>query len=122
MKLFLNGLFLLLVIYLQPSPRLPEGVKEAFRTGSAKTLVQYMDEKVALTLLNDDDIYSRAEVQKKLSAFFYANKPNSFTLQYEGGKDANQYAIGILKTANGNYRVAILLRSNRISQLRIEKE
>jgi hypothetical protein len=122
MKLIISGFFLLLAIYLPPSPRVPDEVKEAFRSGSAKVLAQYMEEKVALTLPDDDDIYPRAEVQKKLSAFFFANKPSSFTIQFEGGKDTNQYAVGILKTANGDYRVAMLLRSNRISQLRIEKE
>ncbi|HOK98189.1 MAG TPA: DUF4783 domain-containing protein [Bacteroidales bacterium] len=122
MKLLINAFIVLLSIWMQPSPRVPEGVKEAFRTGSAKSLAQYMEDKVALTLPDDDDIYVRSEVQKKLSTFFYANKPSSFVIQFEGGKDANQYAIGVLKTNNGDYRVSLLLRSNKISQLRIEKE
>ncbi|MGC8802669.1 MAG: DUF4783 domain-containing protein [Bacteroidales bacterium] len=122
MKLFLNGFFILLAVFMQPSPRVPEGVKDAFRTGSAKEMAQFLEDKVALTLPDDDDIYTKHEVQKKLSAFFFANKPISFTIQFEGGKDVNQYAIGILKTTNESFRVSLLLRSNRISQLRIEKE
>lgn len=122
MKLFLNGFFILLAIFMQPSPSVPEGVKEAFRAGSAKEMSQFLEDKVALTLPDDDDIYTRQEVQKKLSAFFYTNKPINFTIQFEGGKGVNQYAIGILKTVNGSYRVSLLLRANRISQLRIEKE
>lgn len=71
MKLIISGFFLLLAIYLPPSPRVPDEVKEAFRSGLAKVLAQYMEVKVALTLPDDDDIYPRAEVQKKLSVFFF---------------------------------------------------
>ncbi|MCX7985431.1 MAG: DUF4783 domain-containing protein [Bacteroidales bacterium] len=122
MKLLINGFFILMMAFIQPSTKVPDGVKEAFRLGSAKILSQYMEEKIALTLPDVDDIFSIQEAQKKLSAFFFSNKPIAFTIQFEGGKDANQYAIGILKTVNGEYRVNLLLRSNKISQLRIEKD
>jgi len=121
MKLFLNGFLFLLAICLQANNKVPEDIKVAFRTGSAREKATYLENKVTLTLLDDDDIYLRSEVEKKLAAFFFANKPTDFSIQFEGGKDTNLYAIGNLKTSTGDYRVTLLLRSGKISQLRIEK-
>jgi hypothetical protein len=121
MKLFLYGFLFLLAICLQANNKVPEDIKVAFRTGSAREIATYLESKVTLTLLDDDDIYPRSEVEKKLAAFFFANKPTDFSIQFEGGKDTNLYAIGNLKTSTGDYRVTLLLRLGKISQLRIEK-
>jgi len=86
MKLIISGFILLLAIYLPPSPRVPDEVKEAFRSGLAKVLTQYMEEKVALTLPDDDDIYPRAELQKKLSVFFLPISPVLLPYRLKGKK------------------------------------
>ncbi len=122
MKIHLFGFFLMFAVLMQPSAKVPEALKQALSLGNTRELSQFFDTKIALTLLDDDDIYSRQEAIKKLEKFFVTYKPLSFTIEFEGGKNNNQYAIGILKTSNGEFRVSLLLQMNKITQLRIGKE
>ena len=85
-----------------------------------------------MVVLENDNVYSKAQAQQIVSKFFSANSPEEFTIIHNGATDNNEanesakYAIGNLKTKNGNFRVYFLLKPTEgkdyIHQLRIEKQ
>ena len=103
---------------------IPGNIVNAIKNGNAKELAGYFNSSIELTLLSKEDIYSKEQAEIILKNFFQTHVPVSFTLLHEGGKESSKYAIGNLKTGNGNFRVTILLKSQNnqlyIHQLRIE--
>ncbi len=104
----------------------PQEIITGFSQGKAELISKYFKESVELTIDNKENIYSSTQAGLILKDFFSKNAPQSFTILHEGGKDDSKYSIGSLKTAQGSYRVTILLKLNGakpyIHQLRIEKD
>jgi hypothetical protein len=77
-------------------------------------------------VLENDNVYSKAQAQQIVNKFFSANEPEEFSIIHQGATESARYAIGNLKTKNGSFRVYFLLKSNEgkeyIHQLRIEKQ
>ena len=102
----------------------------SLNTGNAKTLSKYFDQNVQLTVLDNDNVYSKAQAQQIISNFFSSNPPNpkkEFELLHESpGKVGAKSIIGVLETLKGEYfRVTIYVKqsegNNYIHFLRIEK-
>lgn len=124
---------LILIILLTALPILqatqgaiPGGIIAAFRSGDAVKISGYFGQTVELTLLEEEQIYSSTQAQIILKDFFQKNRPVSFEIIHEGGKDSSKYAIGILKTQSTSYRITFLLKTQGsdvyIHQLRIQYE
>lgn len=98
----------------------------SLKSGNSKTLSQFFNPNVELVVLENDNVYSKAQAEQIVGHFFESNRPESFTLMHQGGKEGAKYVIGNLKTANGTFRVYFLLKKNGgkdyIHQLRIEKQ
>ena len=125
-----NLLFLLvlapILTFGNPLPNL-EGITNAIKNGDAVALGQYFDSMVEIAILDDEDMYSKAEAIKKVKAFFAKVGPKSFSQVHQGtskGRDA-QYCIGNLTANTGVYRVYIYVKvtNNKevIQELRIDK-
>jgi len=86
----------------------------------------YFNQNVELVVLENDNVYSKAQAQQIVNKFFSSNPPESFTVIHQGGKEGAQYVIGNLVTGKGTYRVYFLLKKNGgkdyIHQLRIEAQ
>ena len=95
-------------------------------TGDSKTLSEYFNQNVEMVVLENDNVYSKAQAQQIVSKFFSNNPPESFNVIHQGGKEGAQYVIGNLVTGNGTFRVYFLLKKNAgkdyIHQLRIEAQ
>lgn len=102
-------------------------VAKSLSDGNATNLVAHFHDNVDLSILNHDDLYTKAECRAKLSQFFSQVKPTSFTILHEGKSNTGlEYVIGTLSTENGNHRVSFYLKDEgngeRVQQLMIDKE
>lgn len=105
---------------------IPQEVIAGFSQGKAELISKYFINNVELTIDNKENIYSNTQAEIILRDFFKKNVPQSFSILHEGGKNESKYAIGNLKTAQGTFRITILLKQENgktyIHQLRIEKD
>ena len=104
-----------------------EDIANAIRSGDAKSVSRYFSSSVDLTLIGQEDVYSKAQAEQILKDFFNKNTPRSFSIIHRGeSKDGSKYAIGNLTTSGGNYRVYYYFKvaagNVNIQELRFMKE
>ena len=103
-------------------------VTNAIKKGDAKALSSHFSTNVDLTILTEDDIYSKAQAEQILIAFFTNNKPLDFSIIHQGvSKEGAKYAIGKLTTSTGSsFRTYFFIKSqmgsDTVHELRFEKE
>jgi hypothetical protein len=106
--------------------QVPDEIIQSLKTGDSKTLAAYFNQNVEMVVLENDNVYSKAQAQQIVNKFFSTNPPESFNVIHQGGKEGAQYVIGNLVTTKGSYRVYFLLKKNSgkdyIHQLRIEAQ
>ena len=116
--------FILTVTQIQA--QIPDQIQLCLKNGDSKKLAEYFNKNIELVVLENDNVYSKAQAQQIVSKFFSANSPEEFTIIHNGATESAKYAIGNLKTKNGNFRVYFLLKPTEgkdyIHQLRIEKQ
>ncbi|MEM1120546.1 MAG: DUF4783 domain-containing protein [Bacteroidota bacterium] len=103
-------------------------ITQALSSGDVEVLAGYFDESVEIAVVDEEDIYDKAEAKTILATFFNGNKPTKFDQVHKGtskGQDS-VYCIGNLKTATNSYRVYVFLRVDGskqfIQELRFDKE
>ena len=110
----------------QLKAQVPDEIIQSLKSGDSKTLSAYFNQNVEMVVLENDNVYSKAQAQQIVNKFFSSNTPESFNVIHQGGKEGAQYVIGNLVTKNGSFRVYFLLKKNAgkdyIHQLRIEKQ
>lgn len=123
---------LLLILLLAPSfdtgqPNL-EGIAQAIRSGNAEALGAFFGSTVEISVMDKEDRYSKTDGVRVMREFFASSKPSNFNPVHQGvskGGDLH-YSIGEMRTAQGNYRVYMLLKDAPgkpvIQQLRIDRE
>jgi hypothetical protein len=104
-----------------------EDIANSIRSGDAKSVSKYFSNSVDLTLISQEDVYSKAQAEQIIKDFFNKNTPRSFTIIHKGeSKDGAKYAIGNMATSNGNYRVYFYFKVSgtvvNIQELRFMKE
>ncbi|MGD9928687.1 MAG: DUF4783 domain-containing protein [Mangrovibacterium sp.] len=111
---------------LQLFAQIPDEVVLSLKTGNASTLSSYFNQNIEMVVLDQDDVYSKAQAQQIVTNFFSQHKAQGFSIIHQGGKEGAKYAIGNLTTNQGTFRVYFLLKNDGgkayIHQLRIEKQ
>jgi len=106
--------------------QIPDEIILSLKSGNSKVLSSYFNQNVELVVLDNDNVYSKAQAQQIVSNFFNNYNPESFNVIHQSGKEGAKYLIGNLNTKNGKFRVYFLLKQNDgkdyIHQLRIEKQ
>jgi hypothetical protein len=103
-------------------------ISDAIRSGDARAVARYFGNTVDLTILNQEEVYSKAQAEQVLRDFFQKNTPRSFTLIHKGvSKEGAKYAIGNLVTAQGiQFRAYFFVKQSNngefIQELRFEKQ
>lgn len=103
-------------------------ITKAISDGNAEALGQYFDQSVEVAVLNNEDVYAKAQAVRVVKDFFSQNKPTSFSQVHQGTSRGNdsQYCIGNMVTAGGTFRVYIYMKVNGssflIQELRFDKE
>lgn len=123
MKLLIHIVFLLSGIFSTGNLDVSEDVVAALKQGKASELVKFFDEKVSIKLINQEDVLSRSQAEANLKYFFEKHPVRSFSASHASSvNNSMQYITGTLETANGKFRVSILLRRNLVAQFRIEND
>jgi hypothetical protein len=115
-----------LLLSVQEQPRIPAGISIAFRSGSAAGLSEYLNSTVELVMPDKEDFYSKSVAESILKDFFTRHHTREFVIRHQGAKGDAQYAIAVLETDKGNFRVYFLLKkvddNPLIHQIRIEPD
>lgn len=126
-KLAFSILLIAGMIYFVPAQaQIPNEIILSLKNGNSKVLSGYFNQNVELVVLENDNVYSKAQAQQIVNNFFSNYNPENFTVIHQSEKSGAKYLIGNLTTSNGNFRVYFLLKKNDgkdyIHQLRIEKQ
>lgn len=130
MKPVTKYLFLLLIIpglALVPKD-IYENISQALRSGNATEISKYFNSSVDVTIMNQMDVYSKAQAEQVLRSFFQKNQPKSFKIIHQGvSKEGAKYAIGNLITMQGvSFRTYFYIKNTGgqefIREIRFEKE
>ena len=102
-------------------------VLDAIKQGNATAIAKHFNDKIDLKILDQEDVYSKAQAELVLKDFFAKHPVKSFVESHSSNaKSANQFVVGTLTTSKGKYRVSFLLKKfgDRflISQFRIEND
>ncbi len=131
----MNSILLTLALVL--SPFLGSGVAQAqsigditkaLGSGNTAALASMMDTEVELSLLGDENLYSRDQARQKLETFFASNPPSGFSQVHQGSSksDNAEYCIGNLTTSTGVYRLYIYVVKKGdkmvLQELRFDRE
>ncbi len=128
-RILKKGIFFItlsFVVSLSTFAQIPDAITQCIKSGNSDELAKYFNDDVELVILDKEDVYSRYQAQQILKNFFSNHHPTSFSIIHEGGKEGSFFAIGTLKTSNGNYRIYFLIKKKSgrelIHQMRIEDE
>ena len=103
-------------------------ITKAISDGDADALGQYFDQSVEVAVLEQEDVYNKAQAINVVRKFFAQNKPSSFSQVHKGASPNNdsQYCIGNLVAGGKTFRVYIYMKVNGgqflIQELRFDKE
>lgn len=97
------------------------------KKGDAALLSEYFDESVELTILDEDDSYSKDQAEAIITQFFDDNSVKSFEIIHEGSSNGGlKFGIGEMTTSGSSIRVYICLKEEGgtiiIPELRFEEE
>lgn len=104
-----------------------EDIGLAIESGNAKEVSQFFSSNVELKIKEEEDVYSKTQAEHIVKEFFTKHKPNSFNIIHRGtSKKGAQYAIGKLKTSNGEFRTYFFVKNiddnQYIHELRFESD
>ncbi len=122
------SLFLLSVNIASAELDLLDDIANALRSGDAKSVSKYFGNSVDLTIITQEEVYSKVQAEQVLRDFFSKNQPRSFTIIHKGeSKEGARYAIGSLITTQGvSYRTYFYIKQQGgnaiIQELRFMKE
>lgn len=104
-----------------------DDISYSIESGNANELAGFFASRIELTILEEEDVYSRRQAEMVMSDFFEENSPQDFEVIHQGASNEKaRYAIGFLETSNGSYRTYVYVTEEdddkQIKELRFEKE
>lgn len=105
-----------------------ESITSALNTGDVDALSKYFAPNVEISIEDKEQVYAKAKAAEVVRNFFNSNKPKSFSQMHKGvsRENSDQYCIGNLTSASGNYRVYLYLKVSganlSIQEIRFDKE
>ncbi|MFA6276344.1 MAG: DUF4783 domain-containing protein [Pedobacter sp.] len=99
-----------------------------FKLGNSKEIAKNFAASVELIIIDQEDVYSKAQAEQILKDFFVKNPPNKSSIIHRLSTNPN-YRLGIFSVVakTGKFRVTITLKKNPanvflITELRIEPD
>ena len=111
--------------------QIPNDIIVGFETGNVKILSRYFNQNVNLVVLENNNVYSKAQAQQIVGDFFNTFVPDpqkKFKVIHESGSSTSKSVIGTIETQKGEvFRIHFLLKQNDgkeyiIHQLRFDKQ
>ena len=123
-------LFLLLFLVVSSAKALDiyDEIANAIRSGDSRQIAVYFGNNVDLTIVNQEDVYSKAQAELILKDFLSKNTPKTFSILHKGSsKEGTLYAIGNLTTLSSkSFRVSFFVKMTSgkylIQEIRFETE
>ncbi len=103
-------------------------ITQAISAGNTEALAKYFDNSVEVAILDNEDVYNKAQATTIVKEFFTKYQPQSFSQVHQGTSRGNdsKYCIGNLVTNQATFRVYIYLKSDgqksAIQELRFDKQ
>lgn len=88
--------------------KFPLDLKKAIISGSSEQLAGYFSQNLELQVKNKEDVYTKAQAEHIMKDFFSKNIPEDFVVEMDEPGEEARYAIGLLHTQNGEYRVYLV--------------
>lgn len=95
----------------QSGKTIPKPIKKALISGDAKDLASHFDKNIELLVLDNADIYSKAQAELIIKDFFKKNVPSKLVIENQGESEGIKYSIGKLRTSKGDFRIYIAYQS-----------
>ena len=105
-----------------------DDINNAIQSGNSTVIAGYFNTTVDLTILAQEEVYSKTQAEIILKDFFSKNTPKTFSILHKGtSKEGSMYGIGSLLTnQGGSFRVYFYLKQisgkSYIQELRFEKQ
>ena len=103
---------------------IPDNILQAFKNGDSKALSSNLSTNVEMAILENEEIYSKAQAIQVLNNFFIKYPVKKFNIIHEGGKEGSRYAIGEYISNSEKFRITIYLKTINqkptIHQIRIQ--
>jgi Domain of unknown function (DUF4783) len=101
-------------------------INAALSGGDSHTLAMYFDNNVNVTILDNENTYSKAQAEMVIKDFFAKHQPKSFAPVHEGtSPEGSKFSVGTLTTASGNFRTFVLIKQKGttflIQEIRFEE-
>ena len=95
------------------------------KAANTREISKHFASTVELILLNEEDVYSKAQAEIILKDFLYKHKPTSASVVHRLDSNPNyRFAVIDLETENGSFRTSISLKDTGgrflITEMRIE--
>lgn len=108
-------------------PDIIDKTAELIKEGNIHELASSFSSSVELTVLDQENVYSNFQAESVLSNFLKRNQPKSVKILHRICSNANyRFAVLILATNNGSYRMSLSLKNVNgrfeLNELRIETE
>ncbi len=122
-----GAIFIFLLLNLSAFADIYDEISGAIRAGDSRQIATWFNTSIDLTLLNQEDVYSKAQAELLVKDFFSKNPPKSFSIVHKGSsKEGTLFAVGNLTSSNGKtFRVSFVLKTNQgkhlIQEMRFEK-
>ena len=98
-------------------------ISNALKTGNTTEIAKYFKSNIDLSILGEDDLYSKEDATRMIGNFLKKHQPSDFKILHQGNsKKGLEYTIGALSTNTGNFRVSFYINNGLIQQLKIDKD
>lgn len=106
-----------------------EDLTAQFKIGNSKEIAKNFASSVELLIIDQEDVYSKAQAEQILKDFFVKNPPTKSAILHNVNSNPKyRYGIISLQTKNSKFRVNVTLMLQKtpnvflITELRIEKD
>lgn len=88
-----------------------ESIVDAFKSGDAKLLSDFLNTSVEIATPSGEGIYSKTQAERVMQRFFTQNKPVNTTVIHKGDSNAgSSFIVLSFKTEKQNYRITVFLK------------
>jgi len=116
-------IFILLFSFLFSGGEVTDEIISSIKQSKTTELVKYFDEKVSIKIITQEDVLSKLQAEANIKYFFEKHTVKNFTsTKVSTVNNTSQYITGNLETANGKFKISILVRRSLIAQFRIETD
>ncbi|MXV15839.1 DUF4783 domain-containing protein [Hufsiella ginkgonis] len=95
------------------------------KAGNAKEIAKSLNATVELTILTEENMYSKVQAEAILKDFFAKHQPSAVKLVHKIASNPNhRFAVVLLTTNNGIYRLSFAMKNTEgtflVTEMRIE--